>query len=59
MNGRIEGGVGTGQGDDTLGAAADQSRTGYEESDHGPDELQGRRARLVADGGGLENRYGW
>jgi integrase len=38
MNGRIESALGADGSDGTLGTAADQSRTGDEESDHGPDE---------------------
>jgi integrase len=38
INGRIESALGADGEDGTLGTAADQSRTGDEESDHGPDE---------------------
>jgi hypothetical protein len=38
INGRIEAALGADGEDGTLGTAADQSRTGSEESGHGPDE---------------------
>ena len=43
----------------TLSTAADESRTRAGQLDLGEDKPRVRRARLVADGGGLENRYGW
>ena len=36
----------------------DQLRTGGRQGSD-PGTIPARRARLVADGGGLENRYGW
>lgn len=38
--------------------AADQSRTSGPQANHDPGVTAAGRVRLVADGGGLENRYG-